>query len=111
MIKRYYHDVEKEAMRNMVLNERVRLDGRSDTDVRLIWCEVNYLPSAHGTAVFSRGKPQSLTTVTLWVKMDETLIDRAMFTGYNRFLMTYNFPGFSTAAEKTNTAQPRGPIG
>src|SRR3546814_9132654 len=111
MIKCYYYDVEKEAMLNMVLNERVRRDGRSATDVRPIWCEVNYLPSAHGSAVFTRGETQSLTTVTLGVKMDEQLIDSAMFYGYNKFLLHYNFPGFSTGEVKPNRAPARREIG
>lgn len=111
MIKRYYHQVEKEAMRNMVLNERTRLDGRSATDVRPIWCEVDYLPSAHGSAVFTRGETQALTTVTLGAKMDEQLIDSAMFYGYSRFLLHYNFPGFSTGEVKPNRAPARREIG
>ncbi|HYH55864.1 MAG TPA: polyribonucleotide nucleotidyltransferase, partial [Anseongella sp.] len=111
MIKRYYHAVEKEAMRDLVLNERVRLDGRSATDIRPIWCEVDYLPSAHGSAVFTRGETQSLTTVTLGAKMDEQLIDSAMFYGYNKFLLHYNFPGFSTGEVKPNRAPARREIG
>ncbi|MFS8615725.1 MAG: polyribonucleotide nucleotidyltransferase [Solitalea sp.] len=111
LIKRYYHQVEKEAMRNMVLNERIRLDGRSATDIRPIWCEVDYLPSAHGSAIFTRGETQSLTTVTLGAKMDEQLIDSAMFYGYNKFLLHYNFPGFSTGEVKPNRAPARREIG
>ncbi|QEC53499.1 polyribonucleotide nucleotidyltransferase [Anseongella ginsenosidimutans] len=111
LIKRYYHDVEKEAMRDMVLNERTRLDGRSATDIRPIWCEVDYLPSAHGSAIFTRGETQSLTTVTLGAKMDEQLIDSAMFYGYNKFLLHYNFPGFSTGEVKPNRAPARREIG
>lgn len=111
MIRRYYHDVEKEAMRNMILDEGIRLDGRSNKDVRPIWSEVSYLPSAHGSAVFTRGETQSLTTVTLGAKMDEQLIDGAMFYGYNRFLLHYNFPAFSTGEVKPNRGPGRREIG
>src|SRR5690606_6158640 len=93
------------------LNERIRLDGRSATDIRPIWCEVDYLPSAHGSAIFTRGETQSLTTVTLGAKMDEQLIDSAMFYGYNKFLLHYNFPGFSTGEVKPNRAPARREIG
>ena len=92
----YYHDVEKEAVRQMVLKERIRLDGRKTNEVRPIWCEVDYLPAVHGSALFTRGETQSLTTVTLGNKMDEQMIDGAMIKGYSPFLLHYNFLPFST---------------
>jgi polyribonucleotide nucleotidyltransferase len=110
-IKTYYHDVEKEAVRSMILKEKIRLDGRGLTDIRGIWSEVNYLPSAHGSAVFTRGETQSLTTVTLGSKVDEQIIDQAMFQGTNRFLLHYNFPGFSTGEVKPNRGTSRREIG
>jgi polyribonucleotide nucleotidyltransferase len=110
-IKTYYHDVEKEAVRSMILKEKIRLDGRGLSDIRGIWSEVNYLPSAHGSAVFTRGETQSLTTVTLGSKVDEQIIDQAMFQGTNRFLLHYNFPGFSTGEVKPNRGTSRREIG
>ena len=92
----YYHDVEKEAVRQMVLKERTRLDGRKTNEIRPIWCEVDYLPAVHGSAIFTRGETQSLTTVTLGNKLDEQMIDGAMIQGYSPFLLHYNFPPFST---------------
>ncbi len=96
LVKRYFHDVEKEAVRNAILNEKIRLDGRKLDQVRPIWSEVDYLPSAHGSAIFTRGETQSLVTVTLGSKMDEQMIDGAVIDGYNKFLLHYNFPPFST---------------
>ncbi len=96
LVKRYFHDVEKEAVRNAILDEKIRLDGRKLDQVRPIWCEVDYLPSAHGSAIFTRGETQSLVTVTLGSKMDEQMIDGAVIDGYNKFLLHYNFPPFST---------------
>jgi len=92
----YYHDVEKEAVRQMVLKERVRLDGRKTDEIRHIWSEVDYLPAVHGSALFTRGETQSLTTVTLGNKLDEQMIDGAMIKGYSPFLLHYNFLPFST---------------
>ena len=100
LIGKYFHAVEKEAMRDVVLNERVRLDGRKLDEIRPIWCEVDYLPSAHGSAIFTRGETQSLTTITLGTKLDEQIIDGAVFEGKNNFLLHYNFPGFSTGEVK-----------
>ncbi len=111
MIKTYYHDVEAEAVRSMVLKEKIRLDGRGLTDIRSIWSEINYLPSAHGSALFTRGETQSLTTVTLGSKLDEQIIDQAMFEGTNKFLLHYNFPGFSTGEVKPNRGQSRREVG
>ena len=107
----YYHKIEKEAVRNMVLDKRYRLDGRSLDQIRNIWCEVDYLPSAHGSAVFTRGETQSLTTVTLGTKLDEQLIDSALISGTNKFMLHYNFPGFSTGEVKPNRGPGRREIG
>jgi polyribonucleotide nucleotidyltransferase len=111
LIKKYFHDVEKDAVRNCVLNERVRLDGRKLDQIRPIWSEVNYLPSAHGSAVFTRGETQSLTTVTLGTKMDEQIIDGAVFEGKSKFLLHYNFPAFSTGEVKPNRGIGRREVG
>lgn len=111
LIKRYYHDVEKDAVRNMILNDRVRLDGRALDQIRPIWSEVNYLPATHGSAVFTRGETQSLTTVTLGTKLDEQLIDSAMVSGSNKFLLHYNFPAFSTGEVRPNRGPGRREIG
>ena len=111
LIKTYYHDVEKEAVRNMILDDRVRLDGRRLDEIRPIWSEVNYLPATHGSALFTRGETQSLTTVTLGTKLDEQMIDSAMVSGYNKFLLHYNFPAFSTGEVKPNRGPGRREIG
>ncbi|MFT2007733.1 polyribonucleotide nucleotidyltransferase [Pontibacter sp. 13R65] len=111
LIKTYYHDVEKEAVRNMILNDRTRLDGRQLNQIRPIWSEVNYLPATHGSAIFTRGETQSLTTVTLGTKLDEQMIDSAMTSGYNKFLLHYNFPAFSTGEVKPNRGPGRREIG
>lgn len=110
-IDKYYHDVEKEAMRNMILDEGLRLDGRQTNQIRPIWSEVDYLPSAHGSAVFTRGETQSLTTVTLGAKLDEQIIDGAVFFGYNKFILHYNFPGFSTGEVRPNRGPGRREVG
>ena len=96
LVHKYFHDVEKEAMRNMILNEGKRLDGRTTTTIRPIWSEVDYLPGTHGSAVFTRGETQSLTTITLGTKLDEQMIDGALREGSEKFLLHYNFPPFST---------------
>ncbi|MBR1798997.1 MAG: polyribonucleotide nucleotidyltransferase [Bacteroidales bacterium] len=111
MIDRYYHDVEREAMRDMVLNERTRLDGRRLDEIRPIWCEVDYLPSVHGSAIFTRGETQSLSTVTLGTKLDEQKIDGAVVEGMRRFLLHYNFPGFATGEVKGNRGLSRREVG
>ncbi len=111
MLSRYFFEVESEAMRNCILNEGKRLDGRNSTTIRPIWSEVNYLPAPHGSAIFTRGETQSLTTVTLGSKLDEQLIDVAMREGTNKFLLHYNFPGFSTGEVKPNRAPARREIG
>ena len=111
MVGRYYHDVEKEAMRRAILDEGKRLDGRKTTEVRPIWSEVDYLPGPHGSAVFTRGETQSLTTVTLGTKSDEKLIDDVLFHGKERFLLHYNFPPFSTGEAKASRGVGRREIG
>ena len=95
LVKRYYHDIQKKACRDLVLNEKIRLDGRKTNEIRPIWTEVDYLPSAHGSAIFTRGETQSLSTVTLGTKLDQQMIDGAMFEGANKFILHYNFPAFS----------------
>ncbi|MCD0489615.1 polyribonucleotide nucleotidyltransferase [Pedobacter sp. MC2016-14] len=109
--KKYFHDVQYDAIRNLVLDEGIRLDGRDVRTVRPIWSEVGYLPSAHGSAVFTRGETQSLTTVTLGSKDDEQMIDGAFINGYNKFLLHYNFPGFSTGEVRPNRGAGRREIG
>jgi polyribonucleotide nucleotidyltransferase len=111
LIGKYYHDVEKEAMRRSILDEGKRLDGRKTTEIRPIWSEVDYLPGAHGSAVFTRGETQSLTTVTLGTKMDEKLIDDALFKGKERFMLHYNFPPFSTGEARASRGVGRREVG
>ncbi|MDU1891819.1 MAG: polyribonucleotide nucleotidyltransferase [Dysgonomonas sp.] len=111
LISRYYHDVEKEAMRRSILDEGKRLDGRSTTEIRPIWSEVDYLPGAHGSAIFTRGETQSLTTVTLGTKLDEKIIDDVLNNGKERFLLHYNFPPFSTGDARPQRGVGRREIG
>ena len=111
LAKWYFHDIEKEAARQLVLNERYRLDGRKLNEIRQITCEVDYLPTPHGSSVFTRGETQSLTTVTLGTRLDEQMIDQAMVSGYNRFMLHYNFPGYSTGEVKPNRGPGRREIG
>ena len=111
LIDRYYHDVEKEAMRRCILDEGKRLDGRKTTEIRPIWCEAGYLPGPHGSAVFTRGETQSLTTVTLGTKRDEKIIDDVMNQGTERFLLHYNFPPFSTGEARPQRGVGRREIG
>ena len=111
LAKVYLHDIEKEAARQLVLQERYRLDGRKLNEIRQITCEVDYLPTPHGSSVFTRGETQSLTTVTLGTKMDEQIIDQAMNQGYNKFMLHYNFPGFSTGEVKPNRGVGRREVG
>src|SRR3989338_6794918 len=111
LLKKYFHDIEKEAVRDCALNERTRLDGRKLNEIRPIWSEVNYLPGAHGSAIFTRGETQSLTTVTLGNRMDEQLIDAATFKGTSKFLLHYNFPSFSTGESYANRGTGRREIG
>lgn len=111
LVKRYYHDVEKEAMRNCVLDEGIRLDGRTTTEIRPIWCEVDYLPGPHGSAIFTRGETQSLSTVTLGTKLDEKIVDDVINQGRERFLLHYNFPPFSTGEARPQRGVGRREIG
>ena len=111
LVKRYYHDVEKEAMRRCVLDEGIRLDGRATTQIRPIWCETDYLPGPHGSAVFTRGETQALATVTLGTKLDEKIVDDALVQGHDRFLLHYNFPPFSTGEARAQRGVGRREIG
>lgn len=111
MIDRYYHDVEKEAMRRAILDEGKRLDGRKTTEIRPIWIETDCLPGPHGAAIFTRGETQSLSTVTLGTKDDEKIIDDVLTHGKERFLLHYNFPPFSTGEAKAQRGVGRREIG
>ena len=111
LVKRYYHDVEKEAVRRCILDEGIRLDGRTTTQIRPIWCEVDYLPGPHGSAVFTRGETQALATVTLGTKLDEKILDDVLNQGRDRFLLHYNFPPFSTGEAKAQRGVGRREIG
>ncbi|MGM9675054.1 MAG: polyribonucleotide nucleotidyltransferase [Bacteroidaceae bacterium] len=111
LIDRYYHDVERDAMRRCILDEGIRLDGRKTTDIRPIWCEVSPLPGPHGSALFTRGETQSLSTTTLGNKMDEKMVDDVLERGYMRFLLHYNFPPFSTGEAKAQRGVGRREIG
>ena len=108
---KYYHDVERDAMRRCILDEGVRLDGRKTTDIRPIWCEVSPLPMPHGSSIFTRGETQSLTTCTLGTKMDEKLVDDVLERSYQRFLLHYNFPPFCTGEAKAQRGVGRREIG
>ena len=111
LIDRYYHDVEKEAMRRSILDEGKRLDGRKTDEIRPIWSEISYLPGPHGSAIFTRGETQSLATVTLGTKLDEKIIDDVLEHGKERFLLHYNFPPFSTGEAKAQRGVGRREIG
>ncbi|MGB2138060.1 MAG: polyribonucleotide nucleotidyltransferase [Flavobacteriales bacterium] len=111
MLGAYFKKAEKKAVRDMVLNENVRLDGRSPSDIRPIWCEIDYLPRPHGSALFTRGETQSLTTVTLGTKMDENRIDGVTEVGSERFYLHYNFPPFSTGEARPIRGVSRREIG
>lgn len=111
MVHRYFHEIEKKAVRDMMLKENKRLDGRNFEEIRNIWSLVDYLPSAHGSAIFTRGETQSLTTVTLGTKLDEQTIDGALIAGSNKFFLHYNFPGFSTGEVRPNRGPGRREVG
>jgi polyribonucleotide nucleotidyltransferase len=111
LVKRYYHDVEREAVRRCILDEGIRLDGRKTTEIRPIWCEVDYIPGPHGSAIFTRGETQSLSTVTLGTKLDEKILDDVLNQGRERFLLHYNFPPFSTGEAKAQRGVGRREIG
>ena len=111
LVKTYFHDLQSEASRRLVLDERARLDGRALDEIRPISAEAGYLPGPHGSALFTRGETQSLTTVTLGTKTDEQIVDQTMYQGYSKFLLHYNFPGFSTGEVKPNRGAGRREIG
>ncbi len=111
LVSRYYHDVEKEAMRRSILDEGKRLDGRKTTEIRPIWSEVDFIPGPHGAALFTRGETQSLTTVTLGTKLDEKMVDDALVHDTDRFLLHYNFPPFSTGEARPQRGTGRREIG
>jgi len=111
LAKKYYHDVEKEAARKMVLDEQVRMDGRAFDEIRPIWSEADYLPMPHGSAVFTRGETQALATVTLGTKLDEQLIDSALLKDTNQFILHYNFPAYSVGEARPNRGPGRREVG
>jgi len=111
LVDRYYHDVERDAMRRCILDEGIRLDGRKTTDIRPIWCEVSPLPGPHGSSIFTRGETQALASVTLGTKLDEKLVDGALERYYQKFLLHYNFPPFSTGEAKAQRGVGRREIG
>lgn len=111
LIKRYFHDVEKAAIRQMVLDTKIRLDGRKTDEIRPIWCEIDYLPSAHGSAVFTRGETQSLTSITLGTKLDQQTIDGAVFESSSDFILHYNFPPFSVGEARFLRGTSRREVG
>ena len=111
LVERYYHHEEKEAMRNMILDEGVRLDGRKCDEVRPIWCEVDYLPCAHGSAIFTRGETQSLATVTLGTKLDMKETDEVLIQDDQQFVLHYNFPPFATGEARPQRGVGRREIG
>ena len=111
LIDRYYHDVERDAMRRCILDEGKRLDGRKTTEIRPIWCEIDPLPGPHGSAIFTRGETQSLSTCTLGTKLDEKMVDDVLDKSYMRFLLHYNFPPFSTGEAKAQRGVGRREIG
>lgn len=111
LVHKYYHDCHKDAVRNMILDKKIRLDGRKTDEIRPIWSEVDYLPGAHGSAVFTRGETQSLSTVTLGTKLDEKIIDNVQGKGKERFLLHYNFPPFSTGDARMSRGLSRREVG
>lgn len=111
LVGRYYHDVEKEAVRRMILDEQIRLDGRATDEIRPIWCEAGTLPGPHGAAIFTRGETQALATATLGTKLDEKIIDEATEQGKEKFLLHYNFPPFSTGDARPSRGVGRREIG
>jgi polyribonucleotide nucleotidyltransferase len=111
MVNRYYHEVQKQALRNLILDEGIRVDGRKTNEIRPIWCEIDYIPAAHGSSIFTRGETQSLTTVTLGNKLNEKMIDEVMIQGSEKFTLHYNFPPFSTGDAKSSRGISRREIG
>ncbi len=111
LVARYFHDVQKKAVRNLILDEGIRLDGRKTNEIRPIWCEVDCLPASHGSAIFTRGETQSLTTVTLGTKLDEKVVDQVLVQGTEKFVLHYNFPPFSTGDARPYRGVGRREIG
>ncbi|MCT4599665.1 MAG: polyribonucleotide nucleotidyltransferase [Marinifilaceae bacterium] len=111
LVHKYYHDCHKDAVRNMILDKGVRLDGRKTNEIRPIWSEIDYLPGAHGSSIFTRGETQSLSTVTLGTKLDEKIVDNVQFKGKERFLLHYNFPPFSTGDARASRGLSRREVG
>ncbi len=111
LVDKYFHEVHKEAARRLVLDKKVRLDGRKTDEIRPIWCEIDPLPAAHGSAIFTRGETQSLTTVTLGTKLDEKTIDEVLFQGSEKFVLHYNFPPFSTGDARPARGTSRREVG
>jgi polyribonucleotide nucleotidyltransferase len=111
LIKTYFHEVEKEAVRSLILNENIRVDGRKPGEIRPIWGEVDYLPAAHGSSIFTRGETQAIATVTLGTKLDEKVIDEVLIQGTDKFVLHYNFPPFSTGDAKPSRGLSRREIG
>ena len=111
LVDRYYHDVERDAMRRCILDEGKRLDGRTTTEIRPIWCEVEPLPGPHGSSIFTRGETQSLSTCTLGTKLDEKMVDDVLEQSYMKFMLHYNFPPFSTGEAKAQRGVGRREIG
>ena len=111
LVARYFHDVQKKAVRNLILDEGMRLDGRKTSEIRPIWCEVDYLPATHGSAIFTRGETQSLTTVTLGTKLDEKVVDQVLVQGKEKFVLHYNFLPFSTGDARPYRGVGRREIG
>jgi len=110
-ISEYFDKLKKNVIRHIVLDTSIRLDGRKLTEIRPIWCEVDYLPSAHGSAIFTRGETQSLTSVTLGTKLDQMLIDNALENYHEKFILHYNFPGLSVGEVKPNRGPGRREVG
>ena len=111
LIGKYYHDIEKKAARNVVLDTQIRIDNRKTNEIRPIFCETGLIPMPHGSSLFTRGETQSLSTVTLGTKLDEQMYDQAAGIGYNKFMLHYNFPGFSTGEVRPNRGPGRREIG
>ncbi len=111
LVAKYFHDVEKKAVRNLILDEGMRLDGRKTNEIRPIWCEVDYLPATHGSAIFTRGETQSLTTVTLGTKLDEKVVDQVLVKGTEKFVLHYNFLPFSTGEARPYRGVGRREVG
>lgn len=111
LISKYFNKAQKEAVRNLILDENIRLDGRKTTDIRPIWCEVDYLPSTHGSSIFTRGETQALATVTLGTSRESNVIDLPTEQGEERFYLHYNFPPFSTGEAKPLRGTSRREVG